>query len=252
MLEKLIHFTPAPKQMDDKVVLVTGASEGIGKAVALALAKHGATVLLLARNEEKLDAVYDEIESAGAPTPVIVPFDLANTDPAPYRELTTMIKEHFGRLDGLLHNAGALGKLTPLSQYSIDDFKQLLDVNLTSNFLLTQALLPLLSLSPSASVLFTSSGVGRKPRAYWGAYAISKAAIEALMQLFHQELNTSSTIRFNSLNPRATNTAMRRAAYPAENPASNPQPDELVNAYLYLLSDASAGISGQQLDARDA
>ncbi|MBT8152163.1 MAG: YciK family oxidoreductase [Gammaproteobacteria bacterium] len=233
-----------------KNLLVTGASTGIGRAAALAFAAHGATVILLGRTEGKLTEVYDAIDAAGYPKAAIAPFDLASNDEAAYAALATQLQDHFGSLHGLLHNAGMLGPLKPLSQYAANDFQQVLDINLRSNFLLTRALMPMLEAAGHASVVFTSSSVGRKGRAYWGAYAISKFGVEGMMQVWADELCNTSDVRVNSLNPGATRTAMRRSAYPAEAADANPEPRQIMGAYLYLMGDDSIGVNGQALNAR--
>ncbi len=236
--------------LKDKIILVTGASNGIGRAAAKTFAAHGATVLLHGRDVEALESCYDEIEAAGHPQPAILPLDL-NT--ATYDDCMVMqnsIGEAFGRLDGLLHNAGVLGRLAPISNTLTKDWEQIMQVNVNAPFMLTRAMLPLLQESDNASVIFTSSSVGRKGRAYWGGYSVSKFATEGLMQVLADEMENISNIRFNTLNPGATDTRMRRQAYPAENPANNPQPAEIMPAYLYLMGDESTDINGEALNAQ--
>jgi NAD(P)-dependent dehydrogenase (short-subunit alcohol dehydrogenase family) len=233
-----------------KNILVTGAGDGIGSVMAQCYAQYGATVILLGRSEKKLEAVYDSIEAAGGAQPAIVPFDLSTTDEARYTELAQQIDDNIGSMHGLLHNAGQLGELKPLAQFNAEKFRHLLDVNFLSNFLLTKALLPALNAADNASIIFTASGVGRRPRAYWGAYSIAKAATEALMQVWADELESTSHIRVNSLNPGATRTAMRAQAYPAEAPTSNPAAEDITGAYLFLMADDSIGVNAQQLNAR--
>jgi len=249
-LTKLNTYRAKENLLAGKNILITGAGDGIGQAMALSYAKHGATVILLGRSEKKLETVYDSIEASGGAQPAIVPFDLAITDEARYVELAQKISDNIGGLHGLLHNAGQLGELKPLAQFDAEKFHHLLDVNLFSNFLLTKALLPALNATDNASVIFTSSGVGRKPRAYWGAYSVAKAATEALMQVWADELESTTGIRVNSINPGATRTAMRAQAYPAESPTSNPSAEEITGAYLFLMGDDSVGVNGQQLNAR--
>jgi NAD(P)-dependent dehydrogenase (short-subunit alcohol dehydrogenase family) len=207
-------------------------------------------VILLGKTIEKLTAVYDEIEQAGAPQPAIYPLKLGGATLDDYDTLRETIATEFGRLDGVLHNAGILGQRKNILDSTEADWNEVLRVNLTSNFLLTKALLPLLQQSPDASIVFTSSGVGRKGRAYWGAYAVSKFGIEGLSQVLADELDSVTNIRVNCINPGATNTAMRRMAYPAENPAANPFPEQLMPAYLYLLGPDSKGVTGQSFDAQ--
>ncbi|GIX30645.1 MAG: YciK family oxidoreductase [Porticoccaceae bacterium] len=250
MPSSLLEYRPAPDLLADKVILVTGAGDGIGRAAALAFARHGATVVLAGRTVAKLEAVYDEITAAGLPTPTIYPVDLAGAGEEDYRALAHALDAHFGRLDGLLHNAGILGQRTPLARYPLRLWEEVLRVNLTAPFLMTQKLLPVLEKAPAASVVFTSSGVGRRGKAYWGAYAVSKFAIEGLTQVWADEVEGVSRIRVNCINPGPTRTAMRAAAYPAEDPNRLRPPEAIMGAYLYLMGDDSRHVNGQSLDAQ--
>ncbi len=247
--QQLQDYQPAANLLAGRTLLITGAGDGIGKAVALACAGHGAQVILLGRSVEKLEAVYDDIAALDAPESVIMPLDLADSA-VDYSDINRAIIEQFGALDGLLHNAGLLGRIQPLAQTTAGQFRDVMQVNLFSNFELTRALMPSLEASDDASIVFSSSSVGRKGRAYWGAYAISKFATEGMMQVWADELASTSNIRVNTINPGATNTAMRRSAYPAEAPDNNPEPADIVGAYLFLLGPESQGVTGQQLDAR--
>lgn len=240
----------APGALEGRNILVTGASAGIGRTAALRYAAHGATVLLLGRSEERLGEVYDAIEDAGGPTPAAIPFDLMADEEEHYHALAGVIAEQFAQLDGLLLNASILGERRPLAQASGQRFREVMQVNVTSQFLTLKALMPLLEAAPAASVVFTSSGVGRRARAYWGAYAVSKFATEALMQLAAAETENTTAVRVNAINPGATNTAMRRSAYPGENPTDNPAPEAIMDAYLYLMDDASRGVTGFSFDAQ--
>ncbi|MDB6063290.1 MAG: YciK family oxidoreductase, partial [Verrucomicrobiaceae bacterium] len=222
----------------------------IGRAAALSFAAHGATVILLGKTIKKLEAVYDEIEQAGFTQPAIYPLKLGGATLEEYHTLRETIEREFGRLDGLLHNAGILGQRKSILDSSVADWNDVLNVNLTANFMLTKALLPLLQRSSDASIVFTSSGVGRKGRAFWGAYAVSKFGVEGLAQVLADELDTTTGIRVNCINPGATNTAMRRVAYPAESPATNPSPEQIMPVYLYLIGPDSLGVTGQSLDAQ--
>lgn len=232
-----------------KVILVTGAGDGIGQAAALNYAKAGATVILLGRTVSKLEAVYDQIVQAGGPEPAIVPLDLNGATSSHYQQFAQTISEQFGKLDGVLHNASLLGYLRPFTQIEEKEWQEILQVNLTSQFLLTQALLPVLKLAPSASVIFTSSGVGRNGRAYWGAYAVSKFATEGMMQVLADEY-ANSPIRFNCINPGATRTKMRAKAYPGENPETLKTAEDIMPLYLYLMADNSKDVNGQSIDAQ--
>lgn len=242
------HYQPAADLLKDRVIFISGASDGIGRAVALAAAAHGATVLLHGRDMKKLEAVYDQISEAGHPQAAILPLDFATAKPEAYGEIHDWITGEFGRLDGLLHNAALLGDRSPIEHYKPEVWQRLLQVNLTAPFLLSRALLPLLQASDDASIVFTSSSVGRQGRAYWGAYAVSKFGLEGLMQTLADELENTATVRVNSLNPGATNTAMRRSAYPGELPETNPEPAQRANAFLYLLGPDSRDLHGQTLD----
>ena len=246
----------APEDLlKDKVILITGAGDGIGKAAAICFANHGATVILTGRTTAKLESVYDEIEAAGGPQPAIVPIKFEGAVEKDYDDIANVIEETFGRLDGLLHNAAQLGSLTPIEQYEVDVWNKLMQVNVNSPFMLTRALVPLLRLSEDASIAFTSSSVGRKGRAFWGAYAATKFANEGMMQVLADELDCDvddehRSIRVNSINPGATRTNMRASAYPAENPVNNPTPQQIMPLYLYLMGRDSKGTTGEALNAQ--
>lgn len=243
-------YRPAADLLRDRVVLVTGAGDGIGQAAAQAYASHGATVILAGRTVAKLERVYDDIEANGGPTPTIMPVDLRGATLADYQDIAALIDQQLGRLDGVLHNAGVLGERKRIEDTSPASWDEVLKVNVTAGFLLTKALLPLLRNAPDAALLFTSSGVGRRGRAWWGAYAVSKFATEGLMEVLADELGASTRIRVNCINPGATNTSMRRSAYPAENPADNPAPADIMATWLYLMGPDSQGVNGQSLDAQ--
>ena len=246
----MFDYSARPDLLKGRVILVTGAGRGIGAAAAKTFAAHGATVLLLGKTEGNLNQLYDEIEAAGHPQPVVIPFNLETALPHQYDELAATIEAEFGRLDGLLHNAAIIGPRTPLEQLSGDNFMRVMQVNVNATFMLTSTLLPLLKLSKDASVIFTSSSVGRKGRAYWGAYATSKFANEGLMQVLADEMDGICPGRANSINPGATRTGMRAQAYPGENPANNPLPEAIMPLYLYLMGPDSIGVNGQAFDAQ--
>ncbi len=243
-------YTPAKNLLKDRVILVTGAGAGIGRAVAKSLGAHGATVILLGKTVNKLENVYDEILAAGGPLPGIYPMDLMGAKYTDYEQMVGALDKEYGRLDGLLHNAGILGERAPIEHHEIHIWQQVLQVNLTAPFLLTRACLELLYKSSDASVVFTASGVGRKARAYWGAYAVSKYGIEALSLTLADETEFRGTLRVNSLNPGAVRTAMRRQAFPAEDLSTLKTPEDILPAYLYLLGPDSKGVTGQQFDAQ--
>ena len=241
---------PDDNELSGKTILVTGASDGIGRAVAISCARVGAEVLVLGRSESALESVYDTIVNEGLPTPGLIPFDLRQSSSEPYEALAAAMAEADVKLDGLLHNASVLGERRSLAQTSPESWQEVLQVNITATFLLTRALMPLLERASLASIVLTSSGVGRRGKAFWGAYAVSKFATEGYMQVLADELGSTSSIRVNSLNPGAVNTRMRRAAYPGEPPDSNPLPEALTDNWIYLLSDASALIHGKALSAQ--
>lgn len=246
----MYDYAARPDLLKGRVILVTGAGRGIGATAAKTFAAHGATVLLLGKTEANLSRVYDAIEAAGHPQAAVIPFNLETALPHQYDELAAMIEAEFGKLDGLLHNASIIGPRTPLEQLSGDNFMRVMQVNVNAMFMLTSTLLPLLKLSSDASVVFTSSSVGRKGRAYWGAYAVSKFATEGLMQVLADEIDGIATVRANSVNPGATRTDMRAQAYPGENPANNPPPEAIMPVYMYLMGPDSTGINGQAFDAQ--
>ncbi|MCY3885774.1 MAG: YciK family oxidoreductase [Gammaproteobacteria bacterium] len=243
-----MDYQPRENLLDGRVVLVTGAGDGIGRVAAKTFAQHGASLVLVGRTRSKLEAINDEIKQLGSTNPLIVPVDLANLDDASSLELQNGIRDVFGRLDGLLHNASVLGPKLPIESYPYTQWKHVFQVNVHSQFLLTQALLPLLRQAEDASIILTSSGVGRKGRAYWGAYSASKFATEALMEILADELGAEPNIRVNSLNPGGTRTAMRAEAYPAEDPSTLPTPEVHMPLYLYLMGPDSREVTGQKLD----
>jgi NAD(P)-dependent dehydrogenase (short-subunit alcohol dehydrogenase family) len=241
-------YRPGPGSHAGRIIIVTGAGDGIGRALALALAGQGATVALLGRTQKKLTLTYDRIVETGGPTPALLPFNLETAAAPEYEALFAALEREFGRLDGLAHVAGILGDLSPIEQYDVPTWCRVMHVNLTAAFIVTRTLLPLLRRSDDASIVFTSSGIARGGRAYWGAYAASKFGTEGLMQVLAHEMSGTTRIRVNSLNPGPVRTAMRRRAYPAEDPASLPDPVDVVAPFLYLLGPASRGVNGEAID----
>lgn len=223
-------------RLKERVILITGASRGIGRAVSKAYAKEGATVILLARNIAELETLYDEIEQAGNPTAAIYPLNLATATPKDYQDLADNIEKHFGYLSGILHSAALLGTLSPIEHTPIENWYQVLQVNLNAAFLLTQALIPLLKKRKDSRILFTTADVGNRARAYWNAYAVSKAGIQALMQILHEEFETNTSIKVNCINPGKVRTKLRMEAYPAENAKTLPDPKDITSLYVDLIT----------------
>jgi NAD(P)-dependent dehydrogenase (short-subunit alcohol dehydrogenase family) len=238
---------PSPDSHAGRVIVVTGAGDGIGQALALALARQGATVGLLGRTPRKLERSYDRIVADGGPTPALLPFNLETAAAPEYDALQEAIEREFGRLDGLAHVAGILGALSPIEHYDVPTWCRVLHVNLTAAFILTRTLLPLLKRSADASIVFTSSNLAHEGRAYWGAYCASKWGVEGLMQVLAHE-SEGTRVRVNSVNPGRVRTAMRREAYPAEDPAQHPEPAKVVGPFVYLLGPASQGVNGRSFD----
>ncbi|MCJ8146901.1 YciK family oxidoreductase [Acinetobacter sp. A3.8] len=243
-------YQPDPDLLKGRVILVTGCGDGIGRAAAINYALHGATVVLHGRSINKLEIIYDEIEALGAPQPAILPLQLSSASAHDYDTLFNTLDKQFGRLDGILHNAGILGERVTLENYPAEVWDDVLNINLRAPFVLTQALLPLLKRSDSASIIFTSSGVGRDARAEWGAYSVSKFGVEALSQIFAREFADQDNIRFNCINPGGTRTAMRAKAYPSEDPKTLPTPEDIMPAYLYLMGKDSHAVTGESIDAQ--
>ncbi len=234
----------------DRIILITGSSDGIGKALALCAAKLGAQVILHGRSVSKLEKVYDRIEDIeGAPRPSIAVMDLESANAESYTTLAQSIDSEFGRLDGLVHNASILGERFSIEQYDAVTWQKVMHVNVTATFALTQVFLPLLQLSADPSVIFTSSGVGRTGKAFWGAYAASKFATEGLSQVLADE-HRHGKLRANCINPGPTRTNMRLAAYPAEDRDLLKRPEDILAPYIYLLGPDSKGVTGESFDAQ--
>ncbi len=243
-------YQSAEDLLAERVILVTGAGDGIGRAASIAFARHGATVVLLSKTLPHLESVYDEIEALGCPTPAIYPMHLEGATPHEFDELALKLEETFGRLDGILHNAASIPYLSRIKDYDPEDWMKVMQVNLNAPFMLTQALLPLLLKAEDASLVFTSDAVGRKGKAYWGAYAVSKFGLEGLMQVLADELD-SSNIRVNSIDPGPTRTRMRKIIFPGEDPETIKPPEALMPLYLWLMGPDSKGTHGQALSYQE-
>lgn len=237
--------------LQDRVILVTGAGDGIGKAAAVSFANAGAHVILLGRTQDKLEVVYDEIEQTTGTRPIIFPYDLNTLNPDIAREMAYAIEQEYGRLDGVVFNASMLGSKMSIEQYPEQEWLDVMNTNVNSAFYLTKALLPLIKAANAGRILFTTSSVGRKGRAYWGAYAVSKFATEGLMQTLADELGAISPVRTFAINPGGTRTAMRASAYPGEDPGDVPPPEAHMPLYRFLMSDASEAFNGLSVDAYD-
>lgn len=243
-------YTYPEDLLRERIILITGSSDGIGRALALESARLGAQVILHGRNTAKLEKVYDAIIAIeGAPRPSIAVLDLASANAEGYTTLAQSAADEFGRLDGLVHNAAIVGDRFSIEQYDAVEWQRVIHINLTAGFALTQVLLPLLRKSGDASVIFTSSSVGRVGRAFWGAYAASKFAIEGLSQVLADE-HRHATLRSNCINPGATRTNMRLAAFPAEDRNLLKTPEEVLAPYIYLLGPDSTGVTGESFDAQ--
>ena len=242
-------FVAAPDSLGGRTILVTGAGSGIGQAVALAAAAAGAQLILSGRHIKRLEAVFAAVVKAGYAEPSIAPLDLEKALAPQYDELAGAVLKRYGKLDGLVHCAGLLGTIAPLAHYDVPTFYKVMHVNVTAAFALTQVLLPALEQSPDASIIFSSSSVGRRGKAYWSGYAAAKFALEGLTQSLGDEMS-NTRVRVNAVNPGRARTAMRRQAFPSEDLTTLPEPGRLAGTYLWLLSAEASGVTGQSLDAQ--
>ena len=238
------------QNLQDKIILITGAGDGMGKAAAIEYASQGASVILLGRDIKNLEKTHEIIISKNAPSPMISLMDLSKADGNDYQELADNLINKYGRLDGLLLNAAILGDRSPISQYDVSTWVNTIHVNLTSQFILTKSLLPSLEKSKSASVIFTTSGVGKIGKAFWGAYSVSKFGVEGLCQILADEYQNDKTIRFNCINPGSIQTKMRKSAYPLEDPKKLLTPEDILDKYVWLMSDLSKEIDCQSIDCQ--
>ena len=241
-----INYKVMEGELEGKVILVTGANRGFGLAITMDLSKAGATVIMLGRDLGSLEYAYDAVVDAGYKEPILYPLDLEGATPENYQELQDNILDKFKKLDGLIHNAAILGTQMPIDQYDIKLWYSTLQINLSAPFMLTQFLIPALMKSDDARILFLSSTVGRKARAYWGAYSVSKFGIEGFAKTLSEELEKTQ-ITVNTINPGKIRTEMRRTAYPAEDASTVPKPEEKSSVIVYLLSNEGSKINGEQL-----
>lgn len=237
--------------LKDRVIVVTGGANGIGKAASRTYASYGATVVLMDKNVELLESLYDEIEDAGYPQPAIYPLDFEGATEDDYNEFAAVIEKEFGRLDGLLHNAARRDPHTALWKIELEDWYEILQVNLNAPYMLTRACLELLNASESASIIFTTDHQARKHHAYWGAYGVSKHALDGLMLTFADELENQSPIRVNSIDPGPVKTNMRVVSFPGLKLEDMVDPEEVMDTYLYLMCDASKDDNGLVFHAQE-
>ena len=239
-------WTAAPDLLKNRTILVTGAANGIGRALVNAIAARGASTILLDKDVHGLELAYDEIVALGHPEPALYPLDLQGATADDYAALAATLEKEYSGLDGLVHNAAQLGALVPLANFEDEMWFQTLQVNLNAPYLLTTACLGLMNLSADASIIFSSDTSGRQGKAYWGAYGVSKAGLEGFMQILADELEANTPIRVNSIDPGPVRTGLRRLAYPGEDAATLNAPEDVVDPFLYLLGPDSRGITGQQ------
>ena len=242
-------WSASPRALDDRVVLLTGATGGLGRASALAATRAGASVILLGRKVRALEKVYDEVAALGFAKPAIYPLDLAGATPNDYAEMAATIEREFKRLDGIVHAAAHFTGLQPAANIAPDEWLRALHVNLSAPFLLTQACLPLLRDAPDASVVFVLDDTQRMGRAHWGGYGVAKHGLAGFASILHDELENTS-IRVHALLPAPMRTALRRAAYYGENTLQLPLPEQAANAVVYLLGSDGAAARGKVLDLR--
>ncbi|MCG5535102.1 YciK family oxidoreductase [Ectothiorhodospira mobilis] len=241
---RLFDYQPDPDLLKDRVILITGAADGIGRALALATARHGATVVLLDKVIKRLEKVYDEIEAAGGPQPAIYPMNLEGATAKDHQDLADNLDGEFGRLDGLVNNAGWIGSLTPMRHYPLELWARVMATNLNAPFLLTHALLPVLEKAPDPSIVFSTHEC---QKAFWGAFGVAKAGQLGLMRILAAEYQGSERMRVNGVDTGPVRTHMRIDHYPGEAPEKNPPPEEVIAPYLYLLGPESRGTTGENI-----
>jgi len=240
--EQLLAYQPAPDLLKDRVILITGAGVGIGRALSLTTARLGATVILLDKEIRALESVYDEIEQMDAPQPAIYPMNLEGATAKDYQDLADNVQKEMGRLDGLVHNAGWIGGLTPLKLYDVELWSRVITSNLHAPFLLTQAVLPLLEAAKDPAVVFSAHECAR---AYWGAFGVAKAGQEAMLKILAAEYSGERFMRVNGVDTGPVRTQMRAQHYPGENPNNNPAPESVLAPYLYFLGPDAGRTSGE-------
>ena len=225
--------------MEGKTILITGANRGIGKSLAKNFSNIGANIILLGKNEDSLNEVYDEIISCTKTKPLIIESDLNLLDLDGAHQIKKAIVNQYGVLDGLIYNAAKLGKMTSIEDYEDGLWKEIINTNLNSSFLIYKELIPILKAAPNGRIIFTSSGVAEAGKAYWGAYSVSKFAVKGLAEIMRDELDSTSNIKVFNYDPGATKTSMRASAYPGEDPNNLKDPDKLFGDYLWFFSEES-------------
>lgn len=246
-----VGWTFATDTLADRVVLVTGACGGLGGAVARAASRAGATVVITGRRKRQLEQLYDAMREEGLAEPVIHPLDMEVATPREYTALAEGLERDFGRLDGIVHAAASFAGLTPLSMHKPDEWLRALHINVSAPFALTQACMPLLTEAADSAVVFVLDDPELLQRAHWGGYGVSKAALERLVAILHQETDTSP-LRTHALLPPPMRTALRKLAYFGEDIMQRPLPDAAADAAVYLLSAQGAPARGAVLDLRSS
>ena len=241
------NYQALSQHLKDRVIIITGAGQGIGQTAAISFAKQGATVILIGRTQAKLEATYDEIQAQGLPEALIFPMDLNKATEDDFKAMAEGIYQQLGRLDGILHNATDFNNLSPLEIQTAEQFEEMFRVNVIAPFALTKACLPLLERAANASVVFTSNSSAQSPKAYWGSHGISKAATDFMMQMWAQELENRPNIRLNSIVPGPLQSPQRKKTHPGEVHSELPTVESAMPLYLYLMGDDSAGVSGKVL-----
>ena len=236
------------KPLVDRVVLITGAGGGLGAVVARAIAAAGAECVLLGRRERTLTPVFDAIVADGSPEPALFPLDVTRAGEDDYQRLVDGIAADCGHLDGVVHLAARFDGLMPLATHPIDGWQRIMHINLTAAFTLTQICLPLLQSVDDASVVFTLDDAAAKPKAFWGAYGVSKAGLSSLVKMFAVEHEQSDRLRLNGIDPGPRQTPLRAKAFPTEDPSAQ-LPESIADTYVHLLSAAARGTTGQILGA---
>ena len=247
---KASTYKAPDKLLEDKVILISGGGSGIGREAGLAFSSFGAETILLGKDPSNLEETYSLYEKNSLKKPILQVIDLETAQEDDFKKISNEVLKEFGKLDGLLNNAGILGTKTSILNYDLEEWRRVSKVNFESALLLTRSLFPVLEIPDNSSIVFTSSGVGKKGRAYWGAYAISKFATEGLVQILSEELEKTSGIRVNAINPGPVETKMRAKAYPAEDPKTLKSPKEVMNAYLFLMGIDSLNITGKSIEAQ--